>query len=278
MPDLSLIIVNYGNAGLTRECIKNFNGHTLTNASIEIIVVDNSNDAALAETLATRYPGVLYLPVQTNTGFARGNNIGIAQARGRFIGIVNYDITPLPGALDALVAYMDAHLDVGIAAPQLHNPDESVQQSYYRFHTLMTPLYRRLILGRLPLGKKHLDSFLMQDVSMTEPRDIDWALGAFLLIRKTALEEVGVFDERFFLYFEDTDLCRRFWAKGWRVRYLPHVHMLHLHLRDSAHTMGLWALRNKATRIHLYSACKYFIKQWSGKYKSEARNRITHIV
>lgn len=267
MPDLSLIILNYNNAGLTRECVKNLKGHA-TRATLEIIVVDNSNDAGLAETLHTRYPDVQYIPLRANVGFARGNNVGIARARGRYVAVVNYDITPLPRALDELLSYMDAHPDVGIAAPRLFNPDGSIQQSYYRFHRLMTPIYRRLSFGKLPSGKKHLDYFMMRDISMDEPHDIDWALGAFLCMRQATLEEVGSFDERFFLYLEDTDLSRRCWLKGWRVRYLPDVHMLHLHLRDSAHTMGVLALRNTTTRIHIYSAIKYFLKQWRGEYKS----------
>lgn len=264
--DISLVILNYNNTGLTRECVKSIKSHA-TRAHGEIIVVDNSNDAALAEVLATRYPDVRYIPMAFNVGFAKGNNVGIACAQGRYVAIVNYDITLLPGALDELVSFMDAHQDVGIAAPQLHNPDGSVQQSYYRYLSLLTPLYRRLFLGRLSFGKKHLDSFLMRNVDMTKPLDIDWALGAFLFIRASALRTVGAFDERFFLYLEDTDLCRRFRVKGWHVRYLPQVHMLHLHLRDSANTMGLRALLNKTTRIHIASALKYFIKQWQGGYR-----------
>ncbi|MEK7122810.1 MAG: glycosyltransferase family 2 protein [Patescibacteria group bacterium] len=267
MIDVSFIIVNFNNAGLTRECVKNLKNHA-TRATREIIVVDNSNDNALAEILALRYPDVRYIPQIENVGFGKGNNVGIAHASGRYIALTNYDSLPLPGALDTLLAYMDAHHDVGIAAPQLLNPNGSVQQSYYRFPALLTPVYRRLIFGRMSFGKKHLDSFLMRDVPMDHAIDVDWALGAFLFIRKSALDLVGVFDERFFLYLEDTDLCRRFWAQGFTVRYLPQARMLHLHLRDSANTMGIAALRNKTTRIHLASAIKYFLK-WGVRYATK---------
>lgn len=266
MPDVSLIILNYNNAGLTRECVKNFKNHSAA-ATLELIVVDNSRDAALAETLRMRYPDVDYIPMKTNVGFARGNNAGIARATGRYLAIVNYDITPLPGAIDELVWYMDEHPDVGIAAPKLFNPDGSVQQSYYRFHTILTPLYRRLFVGRFQFAQRDLDSFLMRDLDMSKPQDVDWVLGAFLFVRREALERVGAFDERFFLYFEDTDWCRRFHIAGWRVRYLPHIGLLHLHLRDSAHTMGVRALLHKTTRVHITSAGKYFLKQWRGEYK-----------
>lgn len=271
-PDISLIILNYNNRGLTRECVKNIKAHK-TRATYEIIVVDNSNDALLSETLATRYPDVHYIPLKQNVGFAAGNNVGIAAAHGRYIVIVNYDITPLQGAFDELLSYMDSHSEVGVAGPQLHNPDGSIQESYYRFHTIMTPLYRRLFLGALPWARKHLNLFLMKDADISKPIDVDWLLGAFLFVRRTALEHVGLFDERFFLYFEDTDWCRRFWAKGWHVRYVPNVHMLHLHLRDSAHTMGIKALLNSSTRIHIYSAFKYFIKQWSGGYANVTKEK-----
>ncbi len=266
MPDLSLILLNFNQAGLTRECVKNLKAHACRYA-LEIIVVDNSNDTALEEMLEQRYPDVQYIGLSRNVGFAAGNNRGIQVATGRYIALVNYDITPLPGALDALIAYMDANLDVGIAGPRLHNPDGSVQQSYYRFLSLMTPLYRRLFLGRLPFGKRHLDRFLMSDTDMSQPRDVDWLLGAFLIVRRAALEDVGLLDEQFFLYLEDTDWCRRFWCHGWKVRYVPTVRMLHLHLRDSAHTMGIGALRSQSTRIHNISAFKYFIKQMRGGYR-----------
>jgi GT2 family glycosyltransferase len=266
MIDLSLILVNYRQAGLTRECIKNFKAHECR-YSLEIIVIDNSNDPVLEEVLEQRYPDVRYIPLSRNGGFAAGNNRGIESARGRYIALVNYDITPLPGALDTLIEYMDAHQEVGIGGPGLRNPDGTVQQSYYRFHSFLTPVYRRLFLGKFLFARRHLDSFLMAREDMSGPKDVDWLLGAFLIVRRSALEQVGLMDERFFLYFEDTDWCRRFWCHGWAVRYMPQVDMLHLHLRDSAHTMGLAALRSSSTRIHVVSACKYFIKQLCGEYQ-----------
>jgi len=265
MPDVSLVILNYNQAGLTRECVKNFKAHT-TKYSIEIIVVDNSNDVRLKETLSHRYPDVVYIPQKKNVGFAAGNNRGIEASRGRYVAVANYDITPLPGALDVLVDYMDTHPEAGIAGPRLYNPDGTVQQSYYRFLSLLTPIYRRLFFGKLSFGKRHLDHFLMKNEDMSRAQDVDWLLGAFLIARRSALEDVGLLDEQFFLYLEDTDWCRRFWRHRWNVRYVPTAHMLHLHLRDSAHTMGVSALRNASTRIHVYSAIKYFIKQMRGGY------------
>ncbi len=266
MPDLSLIIVNFNQRGLTRECVKNFKAHQ-TKAELELLVVDNSNDPVLHETLKTRYPDVVYIPSKRNIGFGAANNLGIAAARGRYIAIVNYDIIPMPGSLDALIEHMDAHSDVGIAGPRLHNPDGGTQQSCYHFPSLMTPVYRRLFFGKLSFGKRHLEHYLMSAEDMSAPKDVDWLQGSFLIVRRSAIEDVGVFDERFFMYLEDTDWCRRFWCHGWKVRYIPSIHMLHLHLRDSAHTMGITGLLNRLTRIHNYSALKYFIKEWSGFYK-----------
>ncbi|MBI4599382.1 glycosyltransferase family 2 protein [Candidatus Uhrbacteria bacterium] len=272
MIDLSLIIVNYKQAGLTRECIKNLKAHACRFAT-EIIVVDNSNDRALREMLGQRYGDVRSIPLARNVGFAAGNNRGIEAARGRYIALVNYDIIPLPGALDTLIEYMDAHQDVGIAGPRLHNPDGGIQQSCYHFPSLLTPVYRRLFFGTLPFGKRHLEHYLMSAEDMSKPKDVDWLQGSFLIVRRSALEEVGLLDEQFFMYLEDTDWCRRFWCHGWKVRYVPSARMLHLHLRDSAHTMGLAALRNRLTRIHNYSALKYFIKQMRGAYSYVAKEK-----
>ncbi|MDP2631107.1 MAG: glycosyltransferase family 2 protein [Candidatus Uhrbacteria bacterium] len=266
MPDLSLIIVNYKQAGLTRECIKNLKAHACK-FSLEIIVADNSNDSELKELLELRYPDVRYIPLQRNAGFAAGNNRGIEVAQGRYIALINYDIIPLPGALDALIEYMDSSPEVGVAGPRLHSPDGGVQQSCYHFPSLLTPVYRRLFLGKLPFGKRHLEHYLMSDDDMSQSKDVDWLQGSFLIVRRSALEDVGLLDENFFMYLEDTDWCRRFWCHGWKVRYIPAVRMLHLHLRDSAHTMGIAALKNPLTRIHVYSALKYFIKQMRGGYR-----------
>ena len=262
MIDISVIIVNYQARGLVRECIKGLKMLS-SHSTYEVILVDNSNDLELARLLQERHSDVLYLGQQKNIGFGAANNIGMRHARGKYILILNYDITPLPGSLDTLFEYMESHPEVGIAAPRLLNPDGSVQHSYYRFHGLFTPLYRRSALGRLPFARRNLERFFMHDVKVSEPIDVDWLLGACLFVRSSVLPTVGLMDERFFLYFEDTDWCRRFSASGYRVRYVPLSRMIHLHKRDSARGSIFVSLFRRTTRIHIVSWIRYLYK-WKG--------------
>lgn len=257
--DISIIIVNYRARGLVRECLK---GIKQLNSKLrfEIIVVDNSPDEGLGEMLVERFSSVIYLPQERNLGFAAGNNAGIRRAQGKYIMLLNYDITPLPQSFDYLYEYLENNPGVGMAGPQLINPNGTVQHSFYRFHSFLTPVYRRLWIGRLGFGRRHLERFLMADVQINTPFDVDWLLGACLMVRASALKTVGMMDERFFLYFEDTDWCRRFWKAGLPVQYVPGARMVHLHRRESAKGGGILSLVRKTTRIHVISWLKYILK------------------
>ncbi|MBI4250511.1 glycosyltransferase family 2 protein [Candidatus Uhrbacteria bacterium] len=257
--DISIIIVNYRARGLVRECIKGIK-QLHTKLRLEIIVVDNSPHEGVGEMLAERFSNVHYLPQDRNIGFAAGNNAGIRIAQGKYIMLLNYDITPLPGSFDYLHAYLENNPAVGMVGPQLINPNGTIQHSYYRFHSFLTPVYRRLWIGRFGFGKRHLDRFLMADMDTTSPVDVDWLLGACLMVRASSIKTVGMMDERFFLYFEDTDWCRRFWKAKLPVRYVPGARMVHLHRRESAKGGGILSLTHKTTRIHVISWLKYILK------------------
>jgi N-acetylglucosaminyl-diphospho-decaprenol L-rhamnosyltransferase len=159
---------------------------------------------------------------------------------------------------------MENNLKVGVVGPKQFNPDGTVQDTCFRWPGLLTPLYRRTPLGKIGLAKKDLDRFLYKDYNKNEAREVDWLLGSFLFCRAEALRRVGAFDERFFIYFEDTDLCRRFWRGGWQVVYNPEVAITHNHKRQSAKTPWYKFFQNKASLHHLASWVKYLWK-WRGK-------------
>jgi len=210
--------------------------------------------------LKEQFPEVRFIASAVNAGFAAGNNIGIEKAQGRYIHILNPDITVLPGSLEAMVRYMDEHPDVGILAPQLLNPDKSVQYSCYRFPTPMIPVYRRTPLAKTASGKKALDNYLMKDWAHNEIKEVDWCLAASIMVRESGIKKVGYFDERYFMYFEDCDWCRRFWQAGLKVVYFPAAQMVHYHVRQSADVPWFLGLFQKISRIHIASAIKYFWK------------------
>jgi GT2 family glycosyltransferase len=261
--DLSIIILDYKSKGLVRQCVKTIRLFAPKH-SHEIIVVDNASGQGTGEMIRREFPEVTMIDVPRNLGYAAGNNLGIARARGRYILILNPDITVRPGAIDALIEYMDAQTDIGVLGPRLVHPDGSLDVSCYRFPDPLIPAYRRTPLGRLPAGRRALDRYLMNDFDHARTSDVDWLLGAVLMVRREALAKVGPLDDRYFLYFEDTDWCRRFWEAGYRVVYFAGVEMVHYHERLSAKGNWVTGLFRKATRIHIASAVKYFRKWGTG--------------
>ncbi len=257
--DLSIVILNYKTARLTRQCIKTIKLYE-PKLAYEIIVVDNNSRDGVGAMLKERYPDVRFIQTGRNLGYAAGNNVGMKAATGRFVMILNPDITVRPGSIEAMVAYLEKHPAIGVLGPKLVRPDGSVDESCFRFPTHAIPIYRRTPLGRTSRGRRALECYLMSDYDRKETRDVDWLLGAVLLFRRSELDRIGLFDERFFLYYEDTDWCRRFRRAGYRVVYYAGAEMVHYHERLSAQGPWFTSLFRKPTRVHIASCLKYFRK------------------
>jgi len=256
--DISIVIVNYKSKGLALNCIKSIEEASFGDLSYEIIVVDNNSDDTIGQILAWQHPSVVFIKSQKNLGMGGGNNLGIRRAQGRYIVVMNPDTLAFPDTFSALYQFMEANPDIGMAGPKQFNPDRSVQDSCYRWHSFLTPIFRRTFLGEL--AESEINRFLMRDYDKQKPRDVDWLLGSCLFIRAKALRDVGGFDEHFFLYFEDTDLCRRFWQKKWRVVYNPQASIIHNHNRESARQPWYTFFMNVASRHHFKSWWRYLAK------------------
>ncbi len=163
----------------------------------------------------------------------------------------------LPGALEALVAFMDAHPEVGIAGPKLLYPDGELQHSCRRFSTPAHLLVRGLHLDRVMVRSHILRDAVYADWDHTTPRDVDYVTGAAMIVRRAAMAQVGLLDEGFRLYFEDQDWCYRMWQGAWRVAYVPDSRMIHNHQHASAR--GHFS---KATRTHIKSMVRFFRKHY----------------
>jgi len=259
--DISIIILNYKSRGLVLNCIKSIKEADFSGLKYEIIVVDNNSEDSLSEILAWQYSEVKFIQNKYNLGMGGGNNVGIKVAKGKYIVIMNPDTIAFVDTFKKIHEFMELNSEVGLAGPKQFYPDKTVQASCYRWYKLLTPIYRRTFLGKLKFGKKDLSRFLMKDFDHNSSQEVDWLLGSFLFCRTKALEKVGRFDERFFLYFEDTDLCRRFWQKDWKVVYFPESKLIHNHIRKSAETPWYKFFWNKAARHHIISWFKY-LKKW----------------
>lgn len=269
--DLSIIILNYKSKNLVKYCIKRIK-ETVRDLSYEIIVVDNDSRDGVGEMVAENYPDVKFIQTGSNLGFSRGNNIGIKSSQGSFVMIMNPDIFALPGAIDRMVAYMKEHSEIGLLGPQLLNGDKSVQYSCRRFLTPLSVLDRRTPLGKTKGGHRRLAEYLMTDTNHSKIREVDWLMGACQLVRKADLEKVGLLDERFFLYLEDMEWCRRFWMNNLKVVYYPEAQIIHLHEQGSATKPWAFLKLNRIVRWHISSYIKYLLKYFNNKDYGSARS------
>jgi N-acetylglucosaminyl-diphospho-decaprenol L-rhamnosyltransferase len=265
-PKVSFVTVCYKTPDLVRLLLRGVERAGFS-FPFEYFLVDNGRDGT-ADMVRERYPWVRIIEPDENVGFARGNNLALGQAAGEYAMLVNPDLAVFAGEMEKLLAYADANPDAGVFGPLLENPNGSRQETCTRFPTLLTPAYKRTFLGRTQCGKRALARYDMEDVSHDEPHDAAAVYGAAILIRRVMLERIGFLDQRFFMYYEDVDFCRRAWKEGWRVLYAPVARFVHYHQRESMITSPAEILTNRLTRIHIASGIRYFLK-----YRGEALPR-----
>jgi len=258
-PLVTFITVNYKTPHHIRQLLKGVEEAGFR-FPFEYILVDNASGDGTVEMVRERFPWVRVIQNPKNTGYGSGNNLALAEAKGEYVLLFNPDLTVFPGEVEAWIEWMHARPDVGISGPRIMNPDGSDQESCYRFPSLLTPVLRRTMLGRLPIAKKSLDRYTMKDMNRALEQDVDWVLGAAMLMRRTVLDRIGHFDERFFMYFEEADICRRAWSHGHRVTYAPVARFMHYHGRESRIRFPWEFVTNKLARVHVASGIKYFLK------------------
>ena len=266
--ELSIVILNYHNKNLTKELLKNLVELKLP-YKYETIVVDNASHDGIAEVVKD-FPNIQFIQSEVNGGFAFGNNLGIKQAKGKYILTCNPDLAILSNAIEVLYNYMEDHDEVALAGPRLINADKSVQSSCTRFPDWRLPLYRRTALGKTRAGQKWLDNYLMEDLDHYINSYVPALFGACFMIRKSSLDKVGLLDERYFMYMEDLDWSRRFWEQGFKVAYVGKAEIIHLHRRQSAAENIFKALFSKSARQHIFSFLKY-LKKFKGKELPEVK-------
>jgi len=257
--DLSIVILNYKTQKLVKYCIWGIKKLKLP-LKYEIIVIDNNSDDGCAEMIKKNFIDVKFIQADENRGYAAGNNLGIKKAQGKYLLILNPDIAFLGKAIEKMYEFMENHPEIGILGPKLLNADYTLQYSCGIFPDWHLPFYRRTFLGKTKNGQAWLKKYLMMEWNHQENREIDWVFGACLMVRKKALDKIGLLDERFFLYLEDTDWCRRFWENNYKVVYFAKAEVIHYHQRSSAENLGLRGLLSRPGRIHLASFFKYYFK------------------
>ena len=227
MADLSILIVSYNTRALLDACLKELQATVQT--KYEVVVVDNASRDGSVEMLRTHWPRVGVLEMGANLGFARAVNRALSAASGEYLLLLNPDTSVLPGALDQLVSFLAEHPEAGVAAPQLLNRDFTDQGTARAFPTPWASIFgRKSLLTKLAPNNPWSRRYLVgQRINQSAPFVVDWVSGACLMIRRDVLEKVGPLDERFFMYWEDADWCRRIGNAGYAVYCVPGAKVVH---------------------------------------------------
>ncbi|MCR4407463.1 MAG: glycosyltransferase family 2 protein [Anaerolineae bacterium] len=260
MLDLSIVIVNWNVRDLLRQCLNSILADLQT-CKLEIIIVDNASTDGSVEMVRQEFPQVKLIASEVNLGYTGGNNLGITTSQGRYILLLNPDTEIVGDAPSQMVAYMDAHPNVGALGPQLLNPDGSVQSSRRRFPTLSTALVESTVIQQWWPDNRILRRYYVQDRPDDAISEVDWVTGACILLRRQAVEQVGLLDDNFFMYSEELDWCRRARDAGWKVVYLPTAQVIHHQGKSSEQVLPFRHIRFQTSKI------RYFRKhhgRWAG--------------
>lgn len=260
--ELTIAINGYKSPELLRLCLRSIFEHLGGSAiDFEVIVTDSATEEDTEMIVREEFPTVRFFPFRENVGFKTLINTSLREARGEYIFLINSDIVLSKDTVPLMLRYIKTRPDIGLLAPKQLNFNGTLQQSCYRFYRPETILYRRTWLSRFSFAKKHLRWFMMSDTDLTKPTSVDWVIGSAMLVSRQSVEKVGDMDNRFFMYMEDVDWCRRFWENGQKVVYYPETFVYHYHAKGSARG-GFFSslLFNKLTWYHIKSALYYFSK------------------
>ncbi len=248
-PVVSIVILTWNSRALLTECLAALPAATASLAT-EVIVVDNGSRDGTAEMLAGR-DDVVTITNRSNRGVAPARNQGLRRARGELVALLDVDTVPAPGSFATLVARMRSAPRVGLVGPKLVDADGGLQYSCRRFPTLVDKVLRRLPAR---FGRSVVDDVELRWWDHAGVREVDYVIGACQLIRRIALEEVGLLDEHIFYGPEDVDLCLRMHRAGWRVEYVPEAVVMHLERRVTR------KLLSTLTARHVYGLGYFFWK------------------
>ncbi len=218
--DISVVVVTYDALPYLEQCLESVRAY-------ETIVVDNGSTDGTVAFVRERFPEAT-LVEQANRGLAAGWNAGMRLARGSYFLILNADAWPVEDAAEKLAAFADAHPDVAVVGPRLRNPDGSLQRSVRGFPTAWRIATEYFFLRKLAPRSRALNAFYGENFAHDRVREAEFVMGACMLVRRAAVEDVGPADDAFFLFSEETDWCYRFRRAGWKVVFYPGADVVHV--------------------------------------------------
>lgn len=267
IPKISVITVGMNHLVYIRELYKSlYTGDTMPEEPFEAIYVDNCSTDGSVEFLKENYPQVKIIQNTTPKGFGENNNIGVFASTGKYLAIINPDVSLLKGSMDVLYDFMEKNPKAGIAVPHLFNKDFTHQFSIRGFITPMIFINRVLSHGKDDASNKEVEKYLCKNIDIEKIQPINWAVGAALFISRDMYSRLAGFDKDYFLYMEDEDLCLRSWQAGCPVVYVPESKMIHNHLRASS-KIGKKAFMHFKSLRTFFKKHGYSIPDYAGMCK-----------
>ena len=254
MSDLSIIIVNWNTKELLIQCLNSLRP-TSKRLEMEIFVVDNGSTDGSEEAVKAAFPVVNLIENQMNLGFARANNQAIRLSTGEYILLLNPDTQVKEGAIETLKAFMENHPEAGVVGAQLLNRDGSKQNSIANFPSLATELTNKSLLRWF-----FPDRFPGKEQTYSEPIEVDSVIGACMMVRREAMEQVGLLDEDYFLFLEETDWCYRIRRAGWKIYHHPQAEVYHFQGKSAEK-------EKKRAKAEYYRSRYHFFKKNRGRWE-----------
>jgi len=264
--DLSICIVNWNAEKFLIGCLESIykNNPAL---KFEIIIVDNASVDNSITQVQKKFPKAKVILNKKNAGFSVGNNVAIKHSSGRYILLLNPDTLVTPGALEAMVKFMNKHQQIGVCGCRLVHPEtRKIEASARSFPSLLPLLWNLSYLDRLFQSNSFFNKYLMTRLAYNKVHEVDWVTGACLIVRREVINQVGALDENIFMYCEDVEWCYRIKKAGWKVYYYPKVEIEHYRgqsskLQDNHHDspLSVWEAKQYSSSI-LYFYAKHYGK------------------
>lgn len=225
--DVSIIIVNWNTRDILRDCLQSVFEQT-KDISFEVIVIDNASSDDSVQMIKSEFPRVVLIENKENRGFATANNQGIQIAKGRYVLLLNSDTVVLDGAIQKTLTFADHHPDTAVVGCKVLNPDRSLQPTCFMYPSLLNLVLSSTYLYKLFPRSRRFGRERMTWWDRNDIREVEVITGCFMLVRKEAIVQIGMMDESFFMYAEETDWCYRFKKAGWKLLFTPDAQIMHL--------------------------------------------------
>lgn len=249
-PRVDVVIVSYNVRDLLLDCVESIVAARGAGEVASIVVVDNASSDGSADAVRSRFPQTRVIDAPNN-GYGAGANRGIEVTCHPYVLVINPDTTVPPGTITTLVAYLDDHPWTAMAGPLLRHPDGSVQSSMRRFPSRLTPIFESTIFEEWWPDNRWVRRYRMSDASGNISQKVDWIVGAAMLVRREAIDQVGGFDESFWMYSEEVEWCWRFRRHGWQIASVPGAEVTHHEGASSAQDIPRRQIEFDASRVRL---------------------------